>query len=95
MQLHQISNPFHILLKAIGIVILGSFVGIIYNSLSPQGITLKGSWNKKVNQDSLIVPYSYQEDDPPAISLDDAMMKFQSDGTIFLDSRYPEDYKSG
>jgi len=95
MQLHQISNLFHILLKAVGIVILGSFVGIIYNSLSPQGITLKGSWNKKVNQDSLIVPYSYQEDDPPVISLDDAMMKFQSEGTIFLDTRYPEDYKSG
>ena len=95
MQLHQISNPFHILLKAIGIVILGSFVGIIYNSLSPQGITLKGSWSKKVNQDSLVVPYSYQEDDPPAINLDDARMKFQSDETIFLDSRYPEDYKSG
>ena len=95
MQLHQISNPFHILLKAIGIVILGSFVGIIYNSLSSQGITLKGSWSKKVNQDNLVVPYSYQEEDPPAISLDDAMMKFQSDETIFLDSRYPEDYKSG
>lgn len=95
MQLYQRSNPFHMLLKTIGIIVFGSFVGIIYNSLSSQGITLKGSWNKKVNQDSLIVPYSYQEDDPPAISLDDAMMKFQSDETIFLDTRYPEDYKSG
>ena len=95
MQLHQRSNLFHILLKAIGIIVFGSFVGIIYNSLSPQGITLKGSWGKKVNQDSLVVPYSYQEDDPPAISLDDAMMKFQSGGTIFLDSRYSEDYTSG
>ena len=95
MQLYQRFNLFHILLKAVGIVVFGSFVGIIYNSLSPQGITLKGSWNKKVNQDSLVVPYSYQEDDPPAINLDDARMKFQSDETIFLDSRYPEDYKSG
>jgi rhodanese-related sulfurtransferase len=95
MQLYQRSNLFHILLKTLGIVIFGSFVGIIYNSLSSQGITLKGSWSEKVNQDSVVVPYSYQEDDPPAISLDDAMMKFQSEGTIFLDSRYPEDYKSG
>lgn len=95
MQVCQRSNLFHILLKSIGIVILGSFVGIIYNNFSPQGITLKGSWSKKVTQDSLVVPYSYQEDDPPAISLDDAMMKFQSQGTIFLDARYPEDYKSG
>ncbi len=85
----------HILLRVVVIIIFGSFVGITYNSLSPQGITLKGSWNKKVNQDSLVVPYSYQEDDPPAISLDDAVTKFKSEGTIFLDSRYPEDYKSG
>jgi rhodanese-related sulfurtransferase len=95
MQVYQRSNLFHILLKAISIVIFGSFVGIIYNSLSPQGITLKGSWSRKVTQDSLAVPYSYQKDDPPAVSLDYAMMKFQSERTIFLDARYPEDYKSG
>jgi rhodanese-related sulfurtransferase len=95
MQLDSRSSLFHILLKAAGIVVLGSFLGIIYNSFSPGGITLKGNWDKKVNQDSVVVPYSYQEDDPPAISLDDASMKFQSEGTIFLDTRYPEDYKSG
>jgi len=95
MQLHQRSNLFNILLKAVGIVVFGSFVGIIYNSFSPQGTTLKGNWSKKVTQDSLVVPPSYQEDDPPAISLDDAMMKFQSERTIFVDARYPEDYKSG
>lgn len=95
MQLFQRPTPFHIFLKAIVIVIVGSFVGIIYNSLSPQGITLKGSWSKKITQDSLVVPPSYQEDDPPAIGLDDAMMKFQSEATIFVDARYPEDYKSG
>jgi len=74
---------------------LGSIVGIIYNSLSSQGITLKGSWSRKVTQDSIAKPYSYKQNDPPAISLDDAMMKFQSAGTIFVDARYPEDYKSG
>jgi len=95
MQVYQRFNLFHIFLKAIGIVILGSFVGIIYNSLSSQGITLKGSWSRKVVQDSLVVPYSYQEGDPPAISLDYAMMKFQSEQTIFVDARYPEDYESG
>jgi rhodanese-related sulfurtransferase len=92
---HQRSNLFHIFSKAIGIVIFGSLVGIIYNSFSPQGITLKGNWNGRVTTDSVVVPYSYQENDPPAISLDDAMMRFQSEGTIFLDARYPEDYKSG
>jgi len=95
MQPYHRFNLSYIFLKAIGIIIFASFVGIIYNSLSPQGITLKGSWSRKVTQDSLIVPYSYQKDDPPAVSLDYAMMRFQSEGTIFVDARYPEDYKSG
>jgi rhodanese-related sulfurtransferase len=95
MQVYQRTNLFNILSKTVGIVIFGSVVGIIYNSLSPQGITLKGSWSRKVTQDSLVVPYSYQKDDPQAVSLDYAMMKFQSEGTIFVDARYPEDYNSG
>jgi rhodanese-related sulfurtransferase len=92
---YQRSKFFPILLKALGIVIFAAFVGIIYNSLSPQRITLKGSWSRKVVQDSLVVPYSYQQNDPPAVSLDYAMMKFQSEGTVFVDARYPEDYNSG
>jgi rhodanese-related sulfurtransferase len=49
-----------------------------------------------MTSDSLIVPYGYQEEiDPTAISLDYAMMKFQLKNTVFLDSRYPEDFKSG
>jgi rhodanese-related sulfurtransferase len=95
MQLYHRSNLLHILAKTIGIVIFGSFVGIIYNSLSPQGITLKGNWSNKLNPDSLVVPPSYEEDDPPAISLENAIMKFQSGATIFVDARYPEDYKAG
>lgn len=95
MQLHHQSKLLHILLKTIGIVLLGSFVGLMFNGFSSQGIPLKGNWSKKVNQDSLVVPHSYQEDDPPAISLDDAVLEFRSGKTAFLDARYPEDYESG
>lgn len=46
--------------------------------------------------DSLVVPYGYEEDvDPPAISLDYAMMKFQSKNIVFLDARYPADFEEG
>ncbi len=95
MQLYSRSNLFQILLRAAGIFVLGSFVGIVYNGLSPHGIALKGNWGKKVSQNSVAVPYSYQEDDPPAVGLDDARTKFQAGATIFVDARYPEDYKSG
>jgi rhodanese-related sulfurtransferase len=85
-----------ILLNTAGIIILGSAIGLTYNAISPSGITLKGNWSPKVTSDSLVVPYGYMEgEDPTAISLDYAQMKFQSKNTIFLDARYPEDYRTG
>ena len=46
--------------------------------------------------DSLVVPYGYEEEvDPPAISLNYAMMKFQSKNIVFLDARYPADFEEG
>lgn len=86
----------HILSGTLVIILAGSALGLIYNSLSPGGITLNGNWSPRTTSDSLIVPYGYVEgEDPPAISLDYAMMKFQSKNTIFLDARYPEDFKAG
>ena len=86
----------NILLKTLGIIFIGSAIGLTYNTISPGGIALKGSWSPRINSDSLVVPYDYEEGiDPPAISLDYAMMKFQSKNTVFLDSRYPEDFKAG
>jgi rhodanese-related sulfurtransferase len=84
-----------ILLKTLLIIFLGSAIGILYNVFSPGGITLKGSWSNQITSDSIIVPYSYQKDDPPAVSLDYAQMKFQSQRVIFLDARLPADYKAG
>ncbi len=89
-------NLSDILLKTALIILIGSVMGLIYNAVSPGGIALKGNWSPKITSDSLVVPYGYEEDvDPPAISLDYAMMKFQSKKTIFLDARYPEDFKAG
>lgn len=89
-------NLSDILLKTALIILIGSAMGLIYNAVSPGGIALKGNWSPKITSDSLVVPYGYEEDvDPPAISLDYAMMKFQSKNTVFLDARYPEDFKAG
>ncbi len=93
--LYQRTLP-NILLKSLIIILLGSGVGLIYNAFSPSGITLKGNWSPRITTDSLVVPYGYMEkEDPPAISLDYAVMKFQSKNVIFLDARYPEDFKAG
>ena len=89
-------NLSDILLKTALIILIGSAMGLIYNAVSPGGIALKGNWSPKITSDSLVVPYGYEEGvDPPAIRLDYAMMKFQSKNTVFLDARYPEDFKAG
>ena len=85
-----------VILKTLIIILIGSAIGLTYNLISPGGIALKGNWSPKVNSESLVVPHSYDEKtDPPAISLDYAMMKFQSKNVVFLDARYPEDFKVG
>ena len=81
--------------QAVLIVLISILIGVIYNTFSKEGISLKGSWGKKVLSDSLIVPYSYDKNDPPAITLSQAMADFQSHNTIFLDARLEVDYKIG
>jgi rhodanese-related sulfurtransferase len=82
-------------LNGVGIIILASILALFYNSFSGRGISLIGSWSNRILSDSLIVPYSYQEGDPQAITLSEAMMEFQSSNTIFLDARSEFDYKQG
>jgi rhodanese-related sulfurtransferase len=84
-----------IFLKAVGIVIFASILALSYNSYSGHGIRMEGNWSNRALSDSLVVPYSYKEGDPPAITLSEAMMEFQSSNTIFLDARLEFDYKQG
>ena len=89
-------NLSDILIKSVIVILIGSAIGLTYNAVSPRGIALVGNWSPKTTSDSLAVPFGYEEgEDPPAISLDYAMMKFQSRNTVFLDARYPEDFKAG
>ena len=84
-----------IFLKAVGIVIFASILALSYNSYSGHGIRMEGNWSNRALSDSLVVPYSYKEGDPPAITLSEAMMEFQSSNAIFLDARLEFDYKQG
>jgi rhodanese-related sulfurtransferase len=84
-----------IIFQAVLIVVFSLFIGVIYNIFSEGGISIKGSWSKKVFSDSLVVPYSYDKADPPAITLTQAMTYFQTHNTIFLDARLEGDYKAG
>jgi len=84
-----------LILNGVVTVVFASILALSYNSFSGRGISLKGNWSGKTLSDSLIVPYSYQEGDPQAISISEAMMEFQAPHTIFLDARSDFDYKQG
>ncbi len=88
-------SSIKIIFQAILVVAFSLFIGVIYNIFSNEGISIKGSWSKKVLSDSLVVPYSYDKTDPPAITLTQAMTYFQAHNTIFLDARLEGDYKTG
>ena len=81
--------------NGVGIIIFASILALFYNSFSGRGISLIGSWSSMIFSDSLIVPYSYQEGDPQAMSISEAMMEFQASHTLFLDARSEFDYKQG
>lgn len=91
----QKKAPAGIILRAIVIVFLSLVIGVVYNSVSKEGITVRGNWSTKTVSDSLIVPYSYTREDPQAISLSQAMAYFQAHSTIFLDARLEPDFKAG
>ena len=85
----------NILFKAVGIVCVGFVIGILSNASSQRGIPLVQNWGNQVISDSLVVPHSYEPDDPEAVTLSQALKSFESEQTIFLDCRLKEDFDAG
>ncbi len=48
---------------------------------------------QKSAKDSAFVPESAYPDDPPFITLNEALVKYQTPGVLFIDARAPEDYE--
>jgi len=79
-------------IQALAIIVVSVFVAITVNSLVGNRIPLQGSWPSIVSSDSIVIPPSADEGDPPFITLDEAAAKYQLSSAIFIDSRDPEDY---
>ncbi|UCD17667.1 MAG: hypothetical protein JSV44_01840 [Candidatus Zixiibacteriota bacterium] len=79
-----------ILLLLLAIVLSAASTGILSDR-----IPYVGNWPSLAGSNSVIVPPSAVEGDPPFISLDEAAAKYQSPNVIFIDARYPEDYDYG
>jgi len=77
------------------IIMMATILAIAVNFASTNRLPLKGNWPSISGSDSVAVPPSAEEGDPPFISLDEAAARFQSSGTLFIDARDPEDYVVG
>jgi len=71
-------------------------VGLAANAVNPDGVPLIGNYPKiQYGEDSVIIPPSADEGDPPFITLREAYGIYHDPGTVFLDAREPEDYQAG
>lgn len=83
------------LAQALILIIISVVVAFTTNAVRQENLALIGNWPSMSGSDSVIVPPSAQEGDPPFISLDEAAAKFQSSEVLFIDARDPEDYEYG
>jgi rhodanese-related sulfurtransferase len=77
------------------IIIFAIVLALMANSFSANRIPYIGHWPSISGSDSILVPPSAQEGDPPFISLDEAAAKHQSKNIIFIDARDPADFEAG
>jgi len=78
--------------QAVIIILFSAALAVIVNLASGSRIPFVGDWPSISGSDSVAVPPSAEEGDPPFISLDEAAARYQSPGTLFIDARDPEDY---
>lgn len=81
--------------QSIIIVVISVLAGLLFNGLSGSGIPMVGKWPSVSGSDSVIVPPSAEEGDPPFISLDEAAARYQMPKILFIDAREPEDFEYG
>ena len=84
------------LLQVLCILLLASVTALVVNAVREDGINIIGNWpSRTASGDEAVVPPSAQEGDPPFITLDDAVARYQSPDVVFVDARDPEDFEWG
>lgn len=83
-------------IQIILLLAVSTLAAVAVNGVRTDGISLIGNWPSRTSGDSLpLVPPSAAEGDPPFITLDDAVAKYQNPDIIFIDARSPEDFAAG
>jgi len=78
------------------LLLAATVLGLASNSVNPRGVAVVGNYPRiEYGPDSAVVPPSAEPGDPPFITLKQAYGKYHDPGTIFLDTRDPDDYRAG
>jgi rhodanese-related sulfurtransferase len=90
------SRNNHTVRNALVILIAAALVGVIANTVSPNGIELVGFWPNVFDSDSVWLSPSYEPGtDAPAISLPVAYDQYLTHKYLFVDAREPEEFEIG
>lgn len=84
-------HPKQLLIRGVIIAIIAAAVGLFVNTFSPNRIAWVGVWKVAFDSTGIIKP-SYFEEQDTLITIDQAIAMFQSNRTVFIDSRWPEEY---
>jgi len=81
-------------IEALQLGIITIIIAFIVNTVSPNGITLKGDWYDNREKTELEIPPSYDSAMDSLLSMQEAYILWKS-GAKFIDARDPEDYETG
>lgn len=77
------------------ILVLAISLGLVNNSVSPNGIPIVGKYRALWSGEGPILPPSAEAGDPSFIGLDVAEMEFSNSGALFVDARDPFEFECG
>ncbi len=87
-------HPKHLLRQSLAIIAIGIVVGVFVNLISPKSIAWVGVWKVAYDSTGMVKPDYFEEQDT-LIMIDEAIAMYQSNNTVFIDARFPEDYEMG
>ena len=80
--------------EAIILGVLAIVLAFAANTVSPKGISLKGTWYDNREKQELEIPPSYDPQTDSLLTMQEAFMLWKN-GSIFIDARDPENYDEG
>lgn len=81
--------------QALYILIISAVIGFGLNLVRADRIPYLGQWRTLHSGEEPITPPESEPGDPPFVTIDGAQVDFNSEATVFVDAREPEEFECG